>query len=248
MSNAMTMNASNSLQIDVWRTLFAILLIIGAIGGSYWIVPLDAPLTQLEIRGNFDKLQPQEIRRIAKPLLEANFFAADVSGIANAVAELPWVAHVKVERKWPGQLLVQVQERNAIARWNETSVLDEDSNSFTPRPEEIPTGLPQLGGRLGHESEVMHAWTRISAALAGTPLDLESLRLNTRGQWIARTRNHIEIRFGKAQPDARLPALLGAGIQALDGRWHQIEYIDLRYTNGFAVGWRQAALDPGSNK
>ncbi len=245
-SIAMTSNGNGQFQIDVLRSLVAVLLVLGALIGLYLVAPLDAPLTRLEIRGSFEKLQPQDVRRAAEAEIEAGFFAADLEAIHDAVAALPWVARVKVDRKWPGIVALQVWERQAVARWNEKSVLDERSQSFKPRAAEIPTGLPQLAGRAGQETEVLQAWQRLSAALRGTPLELESLKLDERGQWQARTRSDIELRFGQALPDERLPVLQSAGLPALDGRWQLVQYIDLRYTNGFAVGWKDQSQTEGA--
>lgn len=247
----MSINASSpaQLQIDIWRSLLTLLTIAALAFGLLALAPTDAPLTELEIRGSFERLQADDVRRAAGPMIAQSFFAADISAIHDAVAALPWVSRVQVERKWPGRIVLQIWERRALARWNEHSALDEQAVSFTPRAAEIPTGLPQLSGRRGHETEVLHAWRRVSAALEGTPLELSSLQLNSRGQWSARTQDHaIELRFGQAPPDERLAALQGAGQRALEGRWHQVEYIDLRYTNGFAVAWRKAEADSGSVK
>lgn len=213
-----------------------VLVLIGLIA----LVPEDAPLTQLEVRGEFQHLSVEDVRAAAAPFLSTSFFAADVTAMRDAVAHLPWVAGVRAERRWPGAIAVHIDERVPFARWNEDGLLDVDSIAFTPRAGEAPTGLPRLGGSPGHELEVAQAWRRIAPALDGTPLQLLGLRLDARGEWSAHTASGIELRFGQNAPDERLPMLTGAVQKTIGARWDRVRVIDLRYTNGFAIGWREA--------
>lgn len=218
--------------------LFAALLL-------WALVPEDMPLTQLEVRGEFQHLQPEDVRAAAQPYLAAPFFSVDLDTVRVAVAALPWVARVRVERQWPGAISVRVWERQPYARWNDASVLDTESQAFTPHAGGIPTGLPLLGGSPGHEAEVAQTWHRLSPALSEGGLQLIGLSRDVRGEWTARTVTGIELRFGQDPPDERLPILKQVALRSLEGRWEQVQYIDLRYTNGFAVGWREAESTGG---
>lgn len=209
------------------------------------LVPEDLPLTQLEVRGEFQHLQPEDVRGAAQPYLAAPFFSVNLDEVRVAVAALPWVARVRVERQWPGAISVRVWERQSYARWNDDAVLDTESRAFTPHAGEIPTGLPLLGGSPGHEMEVAQTWHRLSPALSEGGLQLIGLSRDVRGEWTARTVTGIELRFGQDPPDERLPMLTQVAQRSLEGRWEQVQYIDLRYTNGFAVGWREAESTGG---
>lgn len=206
---------------------------------AWWLVPRDAPLTQLEVRGDFKHLRPEDVRAVATPLLASSFFAADLDGLRNAVATLPWVARARVERRWPGALSIRVWERKAFARWNEAGLLDIEAQAFGPRASDIPLGLPQLGGSRGHEADVARSWLQIAPPLQHTNLELAGLSLDARGEWTARTLNGIDLRFGQRPPAESIPRIVEVVLRTLDGRWGEVLYVDLRYSNGFAVGWRE---------
>ena len=220
----------------VWSAIAALLFLLVGLA----IAPKDMPLTQLELRGEFQHLRPEDVRAAAEPFLTSSFFAADVASMRDAVSRLPWVSSVRAERHWPGAISMRVTERTAIARWNDHGLLDSEARAFTPRAAEIPTGLPRLGGSRGHEAEVSQTWQRIAPGLKDTRFELVSLQLDARGEWTAHTAAGLELRFGQHTPDERLPTLTGVAQRALEGRWEQMAYVDLRYTNGFAVGWREA--------
>jgi cell division protein FtsQ len=212
-----------------------------------FLVPEDAPLTQLQVRGPLERVHPEDVRAAVHDQLETSFFAVDVGQVREAVDKLPWVRSSSVERVWPGALSVRVWERDAFARWNEDSLLDTDAHAFTPRAADIPTGLPQLGGVAGHEAEVKAAWKRMSEPLAGTALALTGLSMDARGEWTGHAANGVELRLGTDAPDRHLALLTGVVQRELGGRWADVQYIDLRYTNGFAVGWaKPQANAPGS--
>lgn len=220
--------------------LLPVLLALVFVLGFAALIPDDAPLTQLELRGEFAHLNPGDVRAAAEPFLDSSFFGADVAAMRDAVAALPWVASVRAERRWPGAISLRVVERKPYARWNQDALLDTEAQAYTPRAAEIPTGLPRLGGSVGHEAEVAGTWQRVSPALADSALELLELQLDARGEWSATTVKGIELRFGQSPPDEKLPMLIDAVRKTIGDRWEQVKVVDLRYTNGFAVGWREA--------
>jgi cell division protein FtsQ len=48
----------------------------------------------------------------------------------------------------------------------------------------------------------------------------------------------VMIRLGRKQVDERFERFVLAGLRLVSQRGNEIRYIDMRYTNGFAVGWR----------
>lgn len=223
----------------------AALALAACVGAGWMITPRDPALTQLQLRGDFEHLRAEDVRLAAEPFLDTSFFGADLDAIRRAVTRLPWVARARVERDWPGAITIRAWERQPFARWNETGLLDTTAAAFSPRASEIPSGLPKLSGSAGSEGAVAQAWQRISPALQNTPLALAGLNLDRRGEWTARTLDGIDLRFGQLPPDEHLPVLRGAAQRALTGRWQAVRYIDLRYTNGFAVGWAEASPEAG---
>lgn len=205
----------------------------------------DPMLRRLRIEAALKHIKPEEVRAVAEPFLGAGFFGSDIEAVKNAVAVLPWVARVRVERNWPGALTVRLWEREPYARWNETALIDVGAVTFTPEAAALSQTLPQLGGAPGHEREVMEAYRRLSGALASTPFALTGLKLDPRGEWYARTWGDIELRLGPGRPDDKLNTIAGAVTQTLAGRLDEVLYVDLRYTNGFAVGWREPAAAQG---
>jgi len=214
----------------------------------WWLLRASSSPTvaELRIEAPLERVGAAQVEAALQPWLEENFLALRLDVARDALAQLPWVARARVERVWPGALRVRIWERRPFARWNGGSLVDTESQVFMPQVEEIPPGLPQLGGVAGHEREVMEAFQRLGERLDGTPFVLVGLREDARGEWTGRTRDGIELRFGRGVPDEKLDMLLGAALTKLADELPQVDHIDLRYTNGFAVGWRSQPANSGS--
>jgi len=57
------------------------------------------------------------VRANALPRLEGNFFTVDLHSARLAFEAVPWVQRAEVQRHWPGQLRVRLQEHTAVALW-----------------------------------------------------------------------------------------------------------------------------------
>lgn len=213
-------------------------LVCGA--GVYTLQPaLNRPVATIDVRGHLQRLSPQQVAAAAQLAPGARFFDVDVSAVRARVDRLPWVANASVTRRWPGRLEISITERQPIARWGKTGLLDARGQPFQPRAARLSPSqrqaLPQLNGSTQQADDVLAAWNALAPALAGTPLALAGLAENPRGSFKAVTRSRIILHLGTPNPAARLKTIQTAVLPALRGKFATVAAIDLRYTNGFAV-------------
>jgi cell division protein FtsQ len=193
---------------------------------------------ELQVDGPLLHVGADEVREALDKTLQTGFWDVDLTAARAAVERLPWVARARVERAWPATLKVRVWERTAFARWNARELLDTEARAFQPAASERDAALPQLGGIAGQEREVLESFQRMQQRLRGSAFELVGLRQDPRGEWFARSVAGIELHLGQGAPDARLDLITGPVMQALQHRLAEVDYVDLRYTNGFAVNWR----------
>ena len=68
---------------------------------------------------------------------------------------------------------------------------------------------------------------------------LSRLRLDERGAWELSLDNGVPLRLGRcAAVDERFDRFIAAAARIVATRATEIRYVDLRYANGFAIGWR----------
>ncbi|WP_101760171.1 cell division protein FtsQ/DivIB [Oceanicoccus sp. KOV_DT_Chl] len=69
-------------------------------------------------------------------------------------------------------------------------------------------------------------------------MELKKLALTESGNWSLVLTNGIEVELGDSEVMEKMRRLLATYAQGLSADFAQIKTIDMRYSNGFAVGWR----------
>lgn len=64
-----------------------------------------------------------EVIAVAMPEGRTSLLSADPYEIRTRVQSLDWVAHARVKRRWPGDVVIEVERRAAFARWQENGAI-----------------------------------------------------------------------------------------------------------------------------
>jgi cell division protein FtsQ len=164
--------------------------------------------------------------------------------LSRALERLPWVDQAAVQRSWPRGLTIQILEQVGVARWNGTGLLNARGEQFLTRPAGAPEALPELAGPEGSQQEVTARYLAMQSRLAPLGLTLTALALDERGAWNFALRDGVSVRLGRSDVDARFDRFTLAAAGLVRTRAAEIGYVDMRYGNGFAVGWRGARAPP----
>ena len=62
-----------------------------------------------------------------------------------------------------------------------------------------------------------------------------------------RLSNGVEIRLGRRDVDDRTDLFLNVVANIITGRAAEIDYVDMRYSNGFTIGWKNGARTPADD-
>src|SRR5262249_16336833 len=203
---------------------------------------LDQPIESVSVSGRFQRVAPMDVERVVKQAVRgAGLLSVNLDVIRQAIHTLPWVDAVSVQRAWPRGLHVLVVEQVAAARWGETGLLNTRGQLFSRNEHHIPPELAQLSGPEGQESVVAQRYLAAQGRLVQAGLRLTAMRLDARGAWEFDLSNGVTVRLGRRQIDERFEKFINAALKLVPQRGSDIAYVDMRYTNGFAIGWRSGA-------
>jgi cell division protein FtsQ len=223
-----------------WRTharrAALLALTVGALGALTWA--LDRPVRVISMDGSFQRVSPGQIEKAVAPFAHAGFMSADLDGIQRAVESVPWVDHARVQRRWPNSLHVTVIEQTAAARWGESGLLNIRGELFVKAAAHVPAELPHLSGPEGTESQVAQRYTSAQGRLLEAGMRIAALRLDERGAWEMDLDSGVTVRLGRREVDERIDRFIRTASQVIAHRLTEITYVDMRYSNGFAIGWR----------
>ena len=203
---------------------------------------LNRPVKKLHVEANFHRVTPSQIEEAASAELARGFLAADLKALSANLQSLQWIETADVERHWPDTVVVKVEEQSAAARWGDQGLLNQRGELFATRAPHLFPELPQLFGPMGTERAVAEQYLVLRKELIRANLGLALLRLDDRGAWQFRLENGTEIRLGRRDVEQRLQRFFSVFMPALGKDLDRIEHVDMRYTNGFAIGWRAESL------
>lgn len=229
-------------QVD-WRSVAhyvgPLALVVAGLGALAW--GLNRPLRAVSIDGSFQHVTPVEIEHAVAPYLSAGFMSVNIDAIRRSVQAIPWVDRVRVQRRWPMGLDVTVVEQTAAARWNGTGLINPRGDLFLRDGSDLPAALPRLSGPDGTESDVAKRYFESVPLVGAAGLRIAALKLDARGAWQMDFTNGLSVRLGRHQVGRRIRRFVDTASRIVIPRLSDVEYVDMRYANGFAVGWRAGA-------
>ncbi len=222
------------------RRLLRAAAVVVAFLGVLWA--LDRPIRAVRVTGAFRHVSPLAVERaVAGVALGSGLLTVNLSRVRAVVAALPWVATVSVRRMWPDALAVRISEQVAAACWNGDSLVNRDGKVFVTGLTDPPAALVRLSGPPGTSRAVMRRYRGMRGQLAPTGFAIVSLALSARGTWKFTLNDGIRVRLGRSDLAPRFNKFVDVALAIVKRRAPAISYVDMRYMNGFAIGWRHPA-------
>ncbi len=223
-----------------WREITGVALVVAALGGGIYgaVLLLDRPIRQVLVHGPFERVSVLQVEASLGDLREAGFLGVSLAGVRERIVGIDWVDDAVVRRRWPAEIEITVIEQVPAASWGETGLLNTRGELFVSDARHVPPELPRLRGPDGTELVVARKYLDARAVLAGAGLGLRALELDPRGAWRLELSNGMELRLGREAFDSRLLRFARIAAPLLAPQSAEVAYVDMRYSRGFAVGWR----------
>jgi cell division protein FtsQ len=205
---------------------------------------LDQPISSITIDGPFQRVSALQIEEAISDQLGTGFFSANLEEIQSRIVKLSWIDQASVARRWPGKLVISVTEQVPAAIWGERGLLNTRGELFVDDERHVPAELPRLSGPDGQSSVVAQRYLAMREKLIPFGLDLRQVRLDARGAWQLKLGNGIDIRLGRRDIDARAALFLDVAANIVSSREAEINFVDMRYSNGFTIGWKNGSRSP----
>jgi cell division protein FtsQ len=200
---------------------------------------LDRPLTQVQITGRFQRVQPLDVEKAVRGQVgRKGLVSVDLAAVSRAVRQIPWVDRASVARAWPQGLSIEVVEQIPVARWGESGLLNARGELFLNDSRHLPAELPVLAGPAGFEAAMTEQYLAVQPRLVEAGMRLARLQMDERGALELTLANGVALRLGRAHIEERFDRFMLAASRIVAARATEIAYVDLRYSAGFAIGWR----------
>jgi cell division protein FtsQ len=146
-----------------------------------------------------------------------------------------------VRKRWPRGLEIYVVEQQPAAIWNGDMLLNEYGDVFNGQisDEQVKHALklPTLFGPGGSEYTALQGYRNMQSLLDVTNLRIVEMFLSERFAWNIQLNNGVKLNLGRTEFIDRLQRFVDI-LPLISEQQKEVEYIDLRYDTGLAVGWK----------
>lgn len=200
--------------------------------------PSTMPIKQVRIEGELQHVSRESISTALSQLVNTGYFSMDAAAIVSKTTSLEWVDEARVRRIWPDTIVVSLKEQRPVAIWNNTKLLNERGEIFSPDFNQVSFDLPYLSGKDVSSNSVLEEQQRIDELIKKVGVSVKALTLAEHGSWLTELTNGIVIKAGNLSAAKNINKSLTL-VASLEGDLlNRIETVDLRYPNGVAVTWK----------
>jgi cell division protein FtsQ len=197
-------------------------------------------LRAIEIDGDVAHVNVPTVRASLAGHLQGNFFTDNLDVARVAFESMPWVRRAGVRRIWPDRLAVTLEEYKPVATWGNDQLVSAEGELFTANQGELDQDdLPALSGPEGSAKDVLAKYYEFMHWFAPIGVKPVEVTLSPRYAWSVKFSDGMSVELGRERDEETLMKRSNRLVSAwseVTHRWgEQIESVDLRYPNGFAV-------------
>jgi cell division protein FtsQ len=205
---------------------------------------LDQPIRAITVDAPFQRVSALQIEEAISDELSRGFLSANLGVMQERISALSWIDQASVVRRWPDRLEISVTEQVPAACWGERGLLNTRGELFVEDARHVPAELPRLSGPPERSADVARRYLEVREKLIPLGLDVRRVHLDPRGAWEMTLSNGIGIRLGRRDVDERIGLFLEVVANIVSSREADIEFVDMRYSNGFTIGWKGEGAAP----
>lgn len=203
------------------------------------------PIKRVVTSGTFQHVDLDLLKRTVLEATQRGSWLFNEVALEAALMRLPWIGRAYVRRAWPGEVRVALVEIPAYAILNDAWLVDEQGRRHHLPPKEPGSvnrillrleGAEEDSARLVAQAKVLAQILRESPVTVD--LLLEKLTQQGEGTWEARLSNGLRVVLGRSQVSERMRRFVKAYALRLKDYANDLQYADLRYAEGLALGWK----------
>ena len=239
---------NDKIEWSFWLGLVFFVVVISLISVGGWrlfdrmMANEAAPISTIQVSGEMPYTNKADITKALAGSNVGNFFQLDVNNLQKRLEALPWVKSASVRKQWPSQLSIYLVDHVPAAVWNQDHLLSETGDVFEAEQSRVKVRLPHFYGPEGSEDIALNNFKHLNGMLALSQMGISEISLSARYAWRLTLNDGVVLNLGREERVERVQRFIDVYPQILEHKNEnqQVNYVDLRYDTGVAVGWKQA--------
>jgi len=220
-----------------------LLLLLPFIGGAAYLSTQDTllPIKTIQLSGSFQYINQQEVEAAVQQFIGEGFFSLDIRRVQKSLSDKAWTESISIRRVWPDRLKIEIVEKRPVARGDKNHLLSDKAVVYHAKTRAF-ADLPLVHTAAGNSGQMLHLYYRLASQFAELNEIVVSINKDGRGALDMQLANGLKIKLGRSDIDRKIARFVDIYRQLIQPRQAEIQQLDLRYSNGFAVAWKKEAL------
>ena len=197
------------------------------------------PISDIRLGQKSLNVDENEIFKIAEKYLKnKSFFNIKLDYLKNSIEKVGWVKNAYIRRSYPNEVIIFLEEYNPVAVWNNDFYISENGYIFSAN--KIEKKLPKISSFSNRNVIIFEYFSLISDGILKNKINEKILQIkeNEIRSLTVLLSSNIAIKFGSQNIKERIAIFFKAYKTLKSSDLKKIRYIDMRYSNGFSIGWK----------
>jgi len=167
-----------------------------------------------------------------------SFFNFKINILKKEIEEVPWVKSADIRRVYPGEIKIYIEEHIPIAIWNNESYMNNIGDIFFIH--DIKKNLPIISSNQSGNKIMFEYFSLLLKYISDENFDIKIKKIeeNDIRSLSAYLSSGIIVKFGSKDIRNKIHTFIKVYKTLNTSDLEKIRYIDMRYSNGFSIGWK----------
>tara|TARA_S200000501_G_scaffold331693_1_gene333880 strand:+ start:144 stop:842 length:699 start_codon:yes stop_codon:yes gene_type:complete len=188
---------------------------------------------------NIENSSVDDIREVAKKYVRSkSFFNVDINYLQSKIENIDWISSANIRRSYPNEIIIFVTEHIPIAIWNNKDYLNQFGEIFTANKKN--NKLPILISKNNKNKIIFEYLSLFSNDLIRHNINEKVAKIvedDIRSISVILS-SGITIKLGSKNVKEKIDIFFKVYQTLNSSDLSKMRYIDMRYSNGFSVGWK----------
>ena len=188
---------------------------------------------------NIENSSVDDIREVAKKYVRSkSFFNVDINYLQSKIENIDWISSANIRRSYPNEIIIFVTEHIPIAIWNNKNYLNQYGEIFTANKKN--NKFPILISKNNKNKIIFEYLSLFSNDLIRHNINEKVLKIiedDIRSISVILS-SGITIKLGSKNVKEKIDIFFKVYQTLNSSDLSKMRYIDMRYSNGFSVGWK----------
>ena len=197
------------------------------------------PIKNISIESIIININKDDVFEKSKNYLDSkSFFNFKINILKKEIEKVSWVKSADIRRVYPGEIKIYIEEHIPIAIWNNESYMNNIGDIFFIH--DIKKNLPMINSNESR-NKIMHVYFSLLLKYISDynfDIEIKKIEENEIRSISAYLSSGIIVKFGSKDIKSKIHTFFKAYKTLNSSDLKKIGYIDMRYSNGFSIGWK----------